>query len=146
MSGVESWASSAATRRSMLGNRSGKTRPEKALRKAVFALGMRYRVDAAPIPGMRCRADLLFSRARVAVFLDGCFWHGCPMHYKPPTGMNAAYWRDKIARNQARDRATDAQLTAAGWHVLRCWEHEDVSQVAIEVESAVRDRRFRGGC
>jgi DNA mismatch endonuclease (patch repair protein) len=122
----------------MQGNKRRDTRPELALRRAVHALGLRYRVDAAPVPGLRRRADLLFTRARVAVYLDGCFWHGCPQHYTIPKGPNASYWADKVARNRERDRDTDRRLGADGWHVIRIWEHEDAHEAAQRVLAAVR--------
>ena len=97
-----SWASSAAVRTVMRGNRKRDTRPEVGLRKAVHGLGLRYRVAARPLADGRWTADLVFPRARVAVFLDGCFWHGCPAHFTPPR-TNGTYWGPKIARNRARD-------------------------------------------
>jgi DNA mismatch endonuclease (patch repair protein) len=140
MAGYQSWASSPAARATMQGNKRRDTRPELALRRAVHALGLRYRVDAAPVPGLRRRADLLFTRARVAVYLDGCFWHGCPEHYKPPA-TNSGYWGPKVERNRARDRATDERLTAEGWAVVRAWEHEDPATAASRVAAAVAARR-----
>lgn len=117
-----SWASSDAIRRSMLKCRSRDTRPERAVRSAVHRLGLRYRVSRRPVPGVRRSADLVFSRARVAVFLDGCFWHGCPEHFVWPK-TNADYWQAKITGNRARDRETDRILADAGWMPLRIWEH-----------------------
>lgn len=135
-----SWASSAANRRSMLGNRSRDTSPELALRSLVHRAGLRYRVAAKPIKGMRRTADLLFRPVRVAVFVDGCFWHGCPEHFVPPK-TNPEYWREKIGRNVARDRDTDARLAAQDWLVLRFWEHEDPAACADLVKQAVDGRR-----
>src|SRR4051794_37394923 len=88
------------------------TAPELALRRAVHAKGLRYRVDVAPVRGIRRRADLVFTRARVAVFVDGCFWHGCPVHATWPA-TNAEFWREKLEANRRRDRDTDSQLRAA---------------------------------
>jgi DNA mismatch endonuclease, patch repair protein len=102
---------------------------------------MRYRVDAV-LPGMRRRADLLFASARVAVFVDGCFWHGCPEHGTMPKN-NAAWWSAKIAANADRDRDTDRRLTAAGWAVLRIWEHEAPEGAADRIATTVRTRRPR---
>ncbi len=116
------------------------TAPEMALRRALHARGLRYRVDAPVVPGLRRRADLLFPARRVAVFVDGCFWHSCPEHGNLPRA-NGAWWRDKLAANTARDRDTDARLTDASWTVVRVWEHEvrsDVRAAADRVESAVR--------
>ena len=97
----------------MQGNRGRDTRPEMALRSAVHALGLRYRVGIRPIKGVRRTADLVFSRAKVAVFLDGCFWHGCPEHHRPATGKTAAFWSKKIADNKERDADTDQKLREA---------------------------------
>lgn len=116
-------ASSGAARRVMQGNRRRDTRPELALRRALHARGYRYRVDRAPVASLRRRADMVFTRHRVAVFVDGCFWHGCPQHGTAPR-TNTGYWSAKIARNVERDRDTDARLREAGWRVVRVWEHE----------------------
>jgi DNA mismatch endonuclease (patch repair protein) len=102
---------------------------------------MRYRVDAL-LPGMRRRADLLFTSARVAVFVDGCFWHGCPEHGTRPK-TNAAWWSGKIAANVERDRDTDQRLGADGWAVLRIWEHEAPEAAAAQVADTVSARRVR---
>ncbi|MEV0190120.1 very short patch repair endonuclease [Kitasatospora purpeofusca] len=138
-----SWASSAANRRSMVGNRSRDTQPELALRRLVHAAGLRYRVAAKPLQGMRRSADLVFRPTRVAVFIDGCFWHGCPEHFVPPK-TNPDYWREKIGRNVQRDRDTDARLAAEGWLVLRFWEHESADACAPTVVDRVRQRRAGG--
>jgi DNA mismatch endonuclease (patch repair protein) len=135
-----SWASSAANRRSMLGNRNRDTSPELALRSLVHAAGLRYRVAAKPLAGMRRTADMVFRPTRVAVFIDGCFWHGCPEHFVPPK-TNPEYWRDKIGRNMERDRDTDTRLEEAGWLVLRFWEHEAAAGCAHTVCEAVLSRR-----
>lgn len=135
-----SWASSAANRRSMLGNRNRDTSPELALRSLVHAAGLRYRVAAKPLPGMRRTADLVFRPTRVAVFIDGCFWHGCPEHFVLPK-TNPEYWREKIGRNMERDRETDERLQEAGWLVLRFWEHQPADQCARKVCEAVKARR-----
>jgi len=124
----------------MLGNRSRDTKPELAIRRLVHAAGLRYRVAAKPLPGMRRTADLVFRPTRVAVFVDGCFWHGCPEHFVPPK-TNPGYWRDKIDRNMQRDADTDARLAAEGWLVLRFWEHQDPAECARAVCEAVSDRK-----
>ncbi|MFD8886997.1 very short patch repair endonuclease [Streptomyces erythrochromogenes] len=139
-----SWASSAANRRSMLGNRSRDTSPERALRSLLHARGLRYRVAAKPLPKMRRTADLVFGPTKVAVFVDGCFWHGCPQHFVPPK-TNPDYWREKIGGNVRRDRETDARLTAEGWLVLRFWEHEAPEDCAEAVRAAVASRRSASG-
>lgn len=110
------------------------TAPEVELRRRLHAHGLRFRVDA-PIPGLpRRRADVLLTRARIAVFVDGCFWHACPVHGTSPVA-NSVWWADKLATNVARDRATDAHLTELGWLVLRFWEHDDPD---VAAESIVR--------
>lgn len=124
----------------MQSNRSRDTKPELALRSAVHALGLRYRVSAKPLPGLRRTADLVFPTARVAVFLDGCFWHGCPQHHTVASA-NAKFWADKVSGNQVRDRDTDARLEAAGWVSVRVWEHEDPVEAAQRVREVVRTRR-----
>lgn len=135
----EPWASSAAVRASMKGNRRRDTTPELALRRALHALGLRYRVDAKPLPGLNRRADLVFTRAKVAVFLDGCYWHGCPEH-GTVARTNVEYWSPKIAGNRERDADTDRRLTEAGWLALRIWEHEDVAEASQRALEIVRDR------
>jgi DNA mismatch endonuclease (patch repair protein) len=134
-----SWASSAANRKTMRANRSRDTRPELAVRSAVHARGLRYRVAIRPVHGVRRTADLVFTRARVAVFLDGCFWHGCPEHFHMPA-TNPGYWGPKIAANSARDDETDRLLAAEGWAVLRFWEHAVAVEAATQIEDLVRER------
>jgi DNA mismatch endonuclease (patch repair protein) len=112
-----------------------------ALRRRLHARGLRYRVDMQPLPDLRRRADLVFGPTKVAVFVDGCFWHGCPQHGQRPTTANTAYWTDKIAGNIRRDNETDAALIEAGWLPIRVWEHEDPKNVAELVETQVRRRR-----
>ena len=112
------------------------TEPEMLIRKEAHRRGLRYRVDA-PIPGMpRCRADMLFTRRKVAVFVDGCFWHSCPEHTSIPRA-NREWWVAKLQANQARDRATNTHLQGLGWTVLRFWEHEDPRAAVDVVEQAV---------
>lgn len=120
------------------------TRPELAVRSACHRLGLRYLVNTRPLPQLRRTADLVFPRLRVAVLVDGCYWHGCPectARHQPKT--NADYWRVKLLRNVERDRDTDRRLKEAGWVVIRVWEHEDPIEAARRVQStvqAVRDR------
>lgn len=135
-----SWASSPGNRKSMLGNRNRDTSPELALRRLVHATGLRYRVAAKPLPGMRRTADLVFRPVKVAVFIDGCYWHGCPDHFVLPK-TNTEYWRAKIERNMERDRDTDSRLRAADWTVLRFWEHESAELCAPVVCATVAARR-----
>ncbi len=100
---------------------------------------MRYRVDLAPLPGSRRRADIVFTRTRVVVYVDGCFWHGCPDHATVPKA-NRDWWSVKLQANVARDRDTDDRLREAGWEVVRLWEHEDAASAAHRVEAVVRQR------
>jgi len=136
----ESWASSDATRKSMQGNRGRDTKAELAVRRLVHASGLRYRVNARPEQDLRRTADLLFTRAHVAVFIDGCYWHGCTEHFTMPA-TNLDYWSTKIGRNQARDLETTSRLEERGWLVLRFWEHEAPASVAERIGRTVRARR-----
>lgn len=108
--------------------------------RLVHANGLRYRVGAQPLPGLRRTADMVFRPAKVAVFIDGCYWHGCPEHYVPPK-TNPGYWSDKVARNMARDRDTDKKLSEAGWIVLRFWEHEPPTACASVITEVVHRNR-----
>ncbi|MEU2558897.1 very short patch repair endonuclease [Streptomyces longispororuber] len=135
-----SWASSAARRRNMQAIRSRDTTPERLIRQLVHAQGLRYRVAARPLADLRRTADLVFRPAKVAVFIDGCYWHGCPEHYVPPK-TNSGYWSDKVARNMTRDRDTDQRLADAGWLVLRFWEHEPAEACATRIAAEVERRR-----
>ncbi len=121
----------------MQGNRRRDTKPELAVRREVHRMGLRYRVDFKPLPGLNRRADLVFTRARVAVFVDGCFWHGCPEHHSVAKA-NAQFWAEKVRRNRERDSETDRLLHAAGWIVLRAWEHTDARQVALAIGQMVQ--------
>ncbi len=132
-------ASSEVTRARMERQARRDTEPELAVRRQVWRLGLRYRVDLAPIRGRR-RADLVFTRARVAVYVDGCFWHRCPLHATTPK-TNQAWWVAKLEANIERDRDTDARLHAAGWSVIRVWEHEDPEAAAARIATAVREGR-----
>lgn len=133
-------ASSDAARATMRANRGRHTGPELAVRRALHARGLRYRVDH-PLPfDRRRRADVVFTRAKVAVFIDGCFWHGCPEHGTTPR-TNTAFWSAKIERNRVRDADTTARLEALGWSVLRFWEHDDVATAAERVLRAVSRSR-----
>lgn len=131
--------SSAAVSLRMQRQRRSSTDPELALRRLLHAAGYRYRVDFK-VPGMRRRTiDIAFTRRRVAVFVDGCFWHSCPEHATQPRS-NADWWRQKLATNVARDRETDALLTAMGWSVVRVWEHEAVEVALARVVRALEGR------
>lgn len=130
-------ATSVDVRASMQGNRGRDTKPELALRSRLHALGLRYRVSARPVPDLRRTADIVFTRARVAVFVDGCYWHGCPVHHRPAR-RNSEFWTEKIRANRQRDADVDQLLSSAGWQVIRVWEHEDPGEAAQLIEVAVR--------
>lgn len=136
-----SWASTPAVREVMRANRNRDTGPELRLRTAVHALGLRYRVARRPLPELRRTADLVFTKAKVAVFVDGCYWHGCPepAHFRP-SQRNSEFWRDKIATNQERDQETGRLLREAGWIVIRVWEHENMAVAAARIADIVRGR------
>lgn len=122
----------------MQASRSRDTSIELAVRRIAHARGMRYRVNMRPERDIRRTADMVFSGPRVAVFIDGCFWHGCKAHYTRPTS-NAAYWSQKVERNRQRDFETNILLRQHGWTILRFWEHEDPVAVADAIEAIVRD-------
>jgi DNA mismatch endonuclease, patch repair protein len=139
-----SWASSPGRRRNMQAIRNRDTVPERAIRSLVHAEGLRYRVCARPLLGLRRTADMVFRPVRVAVFIDGCYWHGCPEHYKAPR-VNPGYWSSKVTKNISRDRDTDQKLSEAGWIVLRFWEHEDPQTCANHIVEVVSLRKASGG-
>ncbi|MFF0226209.1 very short patch repair endonuclease [Streptomyces sp. NPDC004629] len=113
---------------------------ELAVRRLLHAAGLRYRVEY-PVPGMaRRRIDVAFTSVKVAVLIDGCFWHGCPQHATQPKS-NAEWWRQKLDRNMVRDSETTEHLVAAGWEVLRFWEHEAPDTVSLRIVEAVQRRR-----
>lgn len=121
----------------MRANRRVGTEPEVAVRSALHRRGLRFRKDhPIRVPERVVRPDVVFTRGRLAVFIDGCFWHCCPIHGTDPK-VNVGYWGPKLRRNVQRDRETDAQLTAAGWTVLRAWEHEPVPDVVDRVLRAL---------
>ena len=132
-----SWSSNPGTARSMRSNRHRDTKPELAIRRLLHARGYRYRVDFAPWSNKRRRADIVFTRPRLAVFIDSCFWHGCPEHGTVPVS-HADYWEPKLAKNRERDAETTAMAEAEVWRVLRIWEHvppvEAVQLVIRELE------------
>lgn len=138
----ESWASSEHARRTMQANKRRDTKPELAVRSILHARGLRFRVDSAPFKGVRTRADIVFSKAKIAVFVDGCFWHGCPEHFiSPKTNVN--YWSAKITKNRDRDERVDRIMSEAGWAVIHVWEHEDPESAADLVERSWRSRTGR---
>jgi len=125
----------------MRANRRTDTKPELALRRALHGRGYRYRKDYRLDldGGKRVRPDIAFTARRVAVFVDGCFWHCCPEHGSKPA-VNVGYWDPKLRRNVERDRAADAALAAAGWAVVRIWEHESVADAVAAVLAALARR------
>lgn len=135
-----SWASTPGRRRIMQANRSRDTKPELAVRKLLHAAGLRYRVSYPPIGQLRRRADIVFTRQRIAVFIDGCFWHGCPDHGRGHFNVNSDYWSSKITTNRERDEDTSQRLIEDGWVVLRFWEHEDPPEVAVKIADAIAAR------
>lgn len=132
--------SSAAVSARMSRQGSRDTAQELAVRRLLHASGLRYRVNV-PVPGMPRRTiDIAFPRTKIAVFLDGCFWHGCPQHATRPKA-NAEWWRTKLDKNMARDVETTTHLTEEGWTVLRFWEHESVEAVARRISATVTSKR-----
>jgi DNA mismatch endonuclease, patch repair protein len=113
------------------------TAPELALRRALTDAGLRYRLHRRDLPG---RPDICFGPARVAVFVDGCFWHGCPEHCVMPKA-NRQFWADKLAANRVRDRAKDDALTGMGWLPVHVWEHEHPPTASSRIAQLVADRR-----
>jgi DNA mismatch endonuclease (patch repair protein) len=122
----------------MRANRRSDTKPELALRSALHRQGYRFRKDHRLDlgDGARVRPDIAFTARKVAVFVDGCFWHVCPEHGRDPA-VNEWYWAPKLRRNVERDRAADAALAAAGWQVVRVWEHEPMSSAVAAVIAAL---------
>jgi DNA mismatch endonuclease (patch repair protein) len=125
----------------MKGNKRADTQPERALRSELHRRGLRFRKDHfLPIRDARgIRADIVFTRARVAVFVDGCFWHGCPEHGHAPR-RNTGYWEPKLERNRKRDRLVTERLAEDGWRVIRLWEHVPIDDAAEIVASSVQAR------
>lgn len=118
------------------------TSAELRIRKVLFAKGLRYRVDYPVLTKPRRRADIAFIRAKIAVFVDGCFWHGCPKHGTWPKA-NADFWREKIKTNKNRDQDTNRRLEAKGWLVIRVWEHEAPKEAADKIAAALWSRKIK---
>lgn len=135
------FASTERVRRRMQDQRRRDTAPELALRRALHRRGLRYRLDVPVVPGTRRRrVDIVFPRAKIAVFVDGCFWHGCPEHGRSRGATNEWYWQPKIRQNMERDADTNQRLRKADWLVLRFWEHDDPEQASVHVLNAIRER------
>lgn len=133
-------ASSNMVQRVMVANVGVTTVPERTLRSALHRAGLRFRKDARPEGNLRCTVDILFRRQRVCVFIDGCYWHGCPLHFKAP-GTNTSWWKEKIAATVERDRRQTRQLELCGWKVLRFWEHQtkraELDSVVTQITKAI---------
>lgn len=132
--------SSEGARRRMEAAKGKDTKAEMKVRFHLHRLGLRYSLQEQVLQGHRRRADLVFKSARVVVFVDGCFWHGCPLHGTWPK-KNADFWRTKIEANRSRDADTNVRLVDAGWLVMRVWEHENALSAALRIAETVRDRR-----
>lgn len=141
-------ASSTVVRKVMQANKSQDTAPELLLRSALHRAGLRYRKNLRPEPSLKCKADVVFPRARICIFIDGCFWHGCPEHFHLPK-KNAEWWHEKVIDNRARDKKKAEALIALGWEVIRIWEHEltedNIASVVTGVAKMVRRKRQTEG-
>lgn len=134
----ESFASSPGVRSRMQLQKEKDTRPEVELRKELFVLGLRYRLHRRVVPGTARTVDIVFGPARVAVFVDGCFWHGCPQHSAQIPKSNTEFWTEKIAQTRRRDRDTERRLHERSWTVVRVWEHEDAKHAASKIAKILR--------
>lgn len=134
-------ATSPGRRRNMQANRRRDTRPELALRSILHSSGYRYRVDLRlDIAGKKVRPDIVFTRQRLAIFVDGCFWHSCPEHGHSPV-TNESYWSPKLLGNHLRDQRNSALLESSGWLVMRIWEHEPAEEAAVRICAALLGRQ-----
>lgn len=133
-------ASSAAVSRRMKGTRQRDTAAELEVRRALHACGLRYVLNKRVASNSRRNVDIVFPSARVALFVDGCFWHGCPIHGTLPAVTNSEFWKMKIQANKRRDRLASAELKVEGWTVIRVWEHESPTAIAQRVSEAVRSK------
>jgi DNA mismatch endonuclease (patch repair protein) len=124
----------------MQGNKARDTKPELAVRKLLHSQGLRYRVNFRPLSDIRRTADVVFTRQKVAVYIDGCFWHGCPIHYSRPAS-NSEFWAAKVNRNKARDADTVRTLADQGWTCLRFWTHEGPETIASSIAAVVSERK-----
>ncbi|GAA2672879.1 very short patch repair endonuclease [Streptomyces violaceolatus] len=124
----------------MRSNKGRDTKPERRLRSALHRQGLRYRVSVRPVPTLRRTADVVFTKYRVAVFMDGCYWHGCPSHGSMPSS-NRDFWVAKIEGNKRRDAETDRLLVEQGWFVVRVWEHTAVEDAVTLVRLALEESK-----
>jgi DNA mismatch endonuclease (patch repair protein) len=125
----------------MLGNRS-ESEFERTIRSELHRQGLRFRKHSRPVPSLNCKPDIVFTGQRVAVFIDGCFWHRCPIHRSDPRA-NASYWKPKLDANVARDHRNNLALVGAGWLVLRFWTHQPASEITRVIADAVESRTHR---
>lgn len=130
----------ASTSRRMSKVRQRDTSAEMALRRELHRRNLRYRVNYTVLAKPRRVADIVFPRLKIAVFVDGCFWHGCPEHASWPKS-NAEFWREKLEANRARDADTNVRLKESGWHVVRVWEHVSPGDAADEIFELVKSCR-----
>lgn len=130
-------ATTDAVSRAMKNQRTRDTGPELTLRRELHRRGLRYRLQRKPIPGLRRTVDIVFPRPRIAVDVRGCFWHGCA-NCKTMPKANNSWWTEKIAKNRARDQATESALCEAGWNVIVVWEHDVCAHAADRIEQVVR--------
>lgn len=132
-------ASSARVRIVMQANSGQDTRPEQVVRSLLHRSGLRFRKNVRPLPSLRCAADVVFPRAKACIFVDGCFWHGCPAHFRVPMA-NAEWWAEKIEANRVRDRRNNVFLRRKGWQVIRLWEHDPNARALGTLASRIRSR------
>lgn len=142
MNGGNPPPSSEAARNRMKAVRRKGTKAELELRAALIELGLDFEINRPPCPGLRREADILFPQERIAVFVDGCFWHGCPIH-GTMAKANAQFWKEKIERNKRRDADTNQRLREKGWCVVRVWEHVPPKIAAERIRDIVMKRRER---
>ena len=135
-------ASSELVRRAMQANVGRETTPEQMVRQFLRLQGFRFRTDDRPLPSLRCAADLVFRRIQLCIFIDGCFWHGCPKHFRQPAA-NSAWWAEKIGANRVRDRRNTRILRQAGWEVIRVWEHQLGKQMLRNLIESINTRQRR---
>lgn len=131
------YPSSQAVSSVMKANKRANTKPEIAIRKGLHRLGYRFRKDyVLRVQGRRCRPDIVFTRKKVAIFVDGCFWHSCPIHGHTPRA-NVSYWKSKFERNALRDELDTDALKSNGWKVIRIWEHCNVEEALQIIQSSL---------
>lgn len=131
-------AASPSVRRLMQSNVNRTSTPERLLRSLIHRSGLRFRVNCRPEPSLRCTADVVFRRSKICVFVDGCYWHGCPTHFVVPR-TNTDWWAEKILDNSRRDAIQTSRLESLGWLVIRVWEHELKMNVALAAVERVTE-------